>query len=138
MEFRNDFSPTSMMPTKVKYFKEEIISELINLPENNPDMKGILNTLVSANIEETKLIKTEKGLSNEGQKLTGYKLLVKVKIKEKIMYIADYCTQPLHAVHKEDIVNLFIILPKKIENIDICTLLNNKKLVITPCRNTYA
>lgn len=132
MGFRQDFSPNQKLPETSRYFKEEVINEILEIPCQKPDMERVLKTLVSATVESTKLIRTEKGLSNEGQNLTGYKLVVKVRISEKITYVADYTTQPMHAAHYENIKNFFVILPEQIDGEDVCTLLKHKKLSITP------
>lgn len=95
-------------------------------------MERLLNTLVSVSVESTKLIRTEKGLSNEGQNLSGYKLLVKLRLREKVMYVADRCTQPVHASHYEDIQNFFVILPETIDNVTVCDLYKYGKLLVTP------
>lgn len=132
MTFRQDYSPNQELPEEVKYFKEEIINEILEIPCQKPDMERLLKAMVWTNIESTKLVKTEKGLSNEGQKLTGYKLVVKIRISEKVTYVADVCTQPMHAAHYENIKNFFVILPEEIDGEDICDLLKHNKLIITP------
>ncbi|MGL4990547.1 MAG: hypothetical protein ACRC57_05160 [Sarcina sp.] len=132
MGFRSDYSPNQNMPEEVKYFKEEIINEILVIPSQKPDMERFLKALVDITVEDKKLIKTEKGLSNEGQILTGYKLIIKLRIKEKITYVADECTQSVHAAHFETIKNLFIIMPEKIDDEDVCKLLKRGKLSVTP------
>ncbi|WP_024615452.1 hypothetical protein [Clostridium sp. Ade.TY] len=132
MTFRSDYSPNQSLPEEVKYFKEEIINEVLTLPDKKPNMERMLKPLVSISVEDKKLIKTEKGLSNEGQNLTGWKLVVKLRIKEKITYVADRCTQSVHAAHYETIQNLFIILPEKIDGELVCDLFKKSKLSITP------
>lgn len=132
MSFNNQYSPNIKLPETAKYFKEEIINEILEIPCQKPDMERLLNILVSANVEDIKLIKTEKGLSNEGQHLTGYKLLVKLWISEKVMYVADHCSQPIHAAHYDDVKNFFVILPEKIDGVDVCELIKRKKLIVTP------
>ncbi|MGL5066533.1 MAG: hypothetical protein ACRC6T_01720 [Sarcina sp.] len=132
MSFRSDFSPNQSIPEYSKYFKEEIINEILAIPCQKPDMERLLKTLVDVTVEDKKLIKTEKGLSNEGQILTGYKLVVKLRIKEKITYVADHCTQSVHAAHFETIKNLFIIIPEEIDGEDICKIFKKGRLSITP------
>ncbi|MGL4990671.1 MAG: hypothetical protein ACRCYE_05120 [Sarcina sp.] len=132
MSFRTDYSPNQSMPKEMEYFKEEIINEILTIPEQKPDMERLLKTLVDVTVEDKKLIKTEKGLSNEGQILTGYKLIVKLRIKEKVTYVADHCTQSVHAAHYETIKNLFIIIPETIDGEDVCVLLKRGKLKVTP------
>lgn len=132
MAFKQEYSPNQKLPEYVRYFKEEIINEILELPEEKPDMERILKAVAWASVESIKLIETEKGLSNEGQKLTGYKLVVKVRISEKISYVADYCTQPMHVANYEMIKNFFVILPEEIDGEDLCNLLKRQKLVVTP------
>lgn len=132
MTFRPDYSPNQTLPEEVSYFKEEIINEILSIPCQKPDMERLLKTLVDVTVEDKKLIKTEKGLSNEGQALTGYKLVVKLRIKEKITYVADECTQSVHAAHYETIKNLFIIVPEVIDGENVCNLIKKGRLSITP------
>ena len=132
MSFKTNYSPNIKMPETVVNFKEEVMNEILSIPTQKPDMERLLQTLVSTNVEEIKLIKTEKGLSNEGQYLTGYKLIVKLKIKEKVMYVANYPTQPIHAAHYEDVKNFFVILPEEIDGVPVCDLIKYKKLIVTP------
>ena len=69
MSFKTNYSPNVKMPERVENFKEEVLNEILEIPCQKPDMERLLQTLVSTNVEEIKLIKTEKGLSNEGQNL---------------------------------------------------------------------
>ena len=131
MSFKTNYSPNMKLPETVTNFKEEILNEILEIPCQKPDMERLLQTLVSTNVEEIKLIKTEKGLSNEGQNLTGHKLIVKLKISEKIMYVADYPTQPIHAAHYDDIKNFFVILPEEIDGVCVTDLIKTKKLIVT-------
>lgn len=132
MSFRIDYSPNQVLPENVQYFKEEIINEILTIPCSSPDIERLLKTLVDVTVEETKIIKTEKGLSNEGQILTGSKLVIKLRIKEKITYVADECRQSVHASSYENIKNTFIILPEEIDGEQVCNLLKKGKLRITP------
>ncbi|MEF9934297.1 MAG: hypothetical protein RR539_05475 [Clostridium sp.] len=132
MSFRQDYSPNQSLPQNVKYFKEEIINEILTIPDQKPDMERVLKALVSVNVESIKLIETEKGISNEGQNLTGYKLIVKLRIKEKLTYVADRCTQPVHAAHYENVKSLFVILPETIDGERTCDLIKRNKLNVVP------
>jgi len=132
VSFKTNYSPNVKLPETATNFKEEIINEILEIPCQKPDMERLLNVIVSTNVEEIKLIKTEKGLSNEGQKLSGYKLIVKLKISEKVMYVANYPTQPIHAAHYDDVKNFFVILPEEIDGVPVCDLIKYKKLIVTP------
>jgi len=131
MLFNNNNNSSYLpLPTKVKYFKAEIINEILEIPSKNPDIQQLLETILSVHVEYIKLIRTEKGISNEGQKLTGYKLLVKLWISKKVMYVANH--QSICEVHCEDVKSFFVTLPGKIEDKDIRELLKYNKLIATP------
>ncbi|MGL5084708.1 MAG: hypothetical protein ACRC68_03175 [Clostridium sp.] len=115
---------------EMKYFKEDIVEEILCLPTQKPDMERVLDILVSADVLSYKLIETETAVSNEGQNLSGIKLVVKLKIKEKVTYVANRCTQPVHAAHYEHIKNVFIILPKEIDGENTCKLIKKNKIKV--------
>lgn len=121
-----------MLPFKSEYFKEELISEVLTIPSQKPNMERILKILISPEIVDFKVVETEVGYSNEGQNLTGYKLVVELNIKQKITYVADEKTQSVHAAHYENMKSIFIVLPKEINNQDICELIRANRLAITP------
>lgn len=130
--FKYDYSPSTTLPACANYFKEAVIQEIINIPSEKPDIERIQKIMVWPEIEDMKLITTEKGVSNEGQILTGLKLLVKLRLKQKILYVADRCTQSLHAAHFDNITNLFIIVPEYIGSDATCTLFAKGQLRVTP------
>lgn len=117
----------NQMPAEVTVFKQEIINEVQQIGDASPDMERLLDTLISVTVTETQLVETEKGISNEGQVLSGYKLLVKLCIEEKTMYVADYKTQPVHAEIFKTHKSFFVILPEDIDQCDI-----EENLVVTP------
>ncbi|MGL5675378.1 MAG: hypothetical protein ACRDDX_03100 [Cellulosilyticaceae bacterium] len=130
--FKYDYSPSSTLPCYAEYFKDTVIQEILTLPSEKPDIERIQNIMVWPQIEDIKLIPTEKGVSNEGQVLTGLKLLVKLRLKQKVLYVADRCTQSLHAAHFDNITNLFIVVPETINCESICTLFAKGQLRVIP------
>ena len=122
----------NVLPTGVKYFKEEPMCEIISIPKQKPDMDRILDILVSPEIEHMNLIETEKAMSNEGQMLTGYKLAVEIKLKQKLTYVADDPRQPVHAAHYESLKGMFVILPERVDDRNINELLRAGRLTVVP------
>lgn len=122
----------NILPTNCKYFKEEIISEVLTIPCPKPDMERILKTLIQAEIVDMKIIETEVGYSNEGQNLTGYKLVVELNIREKISYVADECRQSVHGANFESIKSIFIVIPKTLNGVDTYELFQEGKILVTP------
>lgn len=120
------------MPETAEYFKEEEVCEVLTIPPEKPNIERILDVLVSPEIENIKLIQTEIGLSQEGQRLSGAKLVVEVRLKEKITYVADEPTQTVHAAHYETLKSMFIIVPQKINDVEVCKLIRTGKLNVVP------
>lgn len=125
-----NYQPELDYTEEMKYFKEDIVKEILCLPAKKPDIEKVLDILVSVDVLSYKIIETETAVSNEGQNLSGIKLVVKLKIKEKLEYVANRCTQSVHASHYEHIKNIFIILPKQIDGEDTCKLVKKNKIKI--------
>jgi len=122
----------TILPKEAKYFKEEIICEVLSIPPQKPDMERLLDVMVDAEVVNINLIETAKGRSDEGQYLSGYKLVVEVNIKEKVMYVALEPTQSAHAAHYETFKSMFVILPEEIDGKKICDLVRANRLTVTP------
>ena len=120
-------------PTNPKYFTQFAIPETLTIPKAKPDMEQLLSVAVEPVIVSTKLIKTPLAISNEGQYLSGYKLIVELKLREKIKYVADEPTQTVHAAHFEDTFkSIFIILPSEVNDVPIQKLFDRNRIVVTP------
>lgn len=122
----------SVIPKKSKYFKEEAICEILSISQQKPDIERILDVVVWPSIENIKLVETEVGISVEGQRLSGYKVIVELRIKEKITYVANEVTQSVHAAHFESLKSVFVVIPKEIDGKPTCNLIKAGKLNVTP------
>lgn len=120
------------IPETSKYFKEELIKELLVIPNNKPDIERVLDVLVWPEIENIKLVDTQVGKSIEGQNLSGVKLIVELKLKEKLTYVACEPTQSVHATYFETIKSIFVVLPREIDGKDICDLVRADKIQVIP------
>lgn len=125
-------SQQNLIPKKVKYFKEELVSEILVIPPQKPDMERILDIVVWPEIVNVKLVNTQVGKSNEGQYLSGYKLVVEVNLKEKLTYVSCEPTQSVHAAHFETLKSIFIVLPPEIDGKSLCDLQRAGKVQVTP------
>lgn len=115
---------TEMLPKYAKYFKQFQVQEVCNIPNEKPDIEKILRLIVNVEILYTKIISTPKGISKEGQKLTGTKLLVRGKLIQKLEYIATGLQQAVHAAEFENPFSTYIVLDDFI--------VNNGSLEVTP------
>ncbi|HEX9061475.1 MAG TPA: DUF3794 domain-containing protein [Clostridia bacterium] len=99
------------LPQCPSIFKQFAVQETLVLPDVKPDIKQIIKIVAQIVINSTRVIQTPVGQSLEGQILTGFKLIVEGEIRQKIEYVADECTQSVHAAHFCVPFSTFIVLP---------------------------
>ncbi|HSQ87531.1 TolB family protein [Romboutsia sp.] len=112
----------------IKYFKQYSFEETVTIPQQKPNIEDIVSVMVDPEIVSTRVINTPKGKSYEGQSLTGKKISIEIKLKQKITYISDKSTQSVHAIHNETYHSTFIVIPNLIEGCSPEALLKNKIL----------
>lgn len=100
------------LPLDPKNFKQINIEDETCVPIQKPDIEQIVKVYASSEIKSYKVIKTPKGTSLEGVKLTGHKLIVEGIIKYKIQYVADTKEQSVHTFHYSAPFMSFIVLPE--------------------------
>lgn len=123
---------SDIFPEEIEYFKEEHVNKVFFIPDDKPCIENVCDVLIYPKVVNKKLIKTQTGFSNEGQKLTGYKLVVELGIDIKVTYVADEPTQSIYAVHYETLKSMFIILPEIVCGRPVCDLFNASRLTINP------
>lgn len=122
----------NIIPKEALYFKEEEICEILEIPCQKPDIENILSVIVSPEIENLRIVETEVGRSNEGQVLTGSKLVLEIKLREKITYVADEATQSVHSAYYENLKSFFVIIPNEIDGENVCELLRANRISVNP------
>ncbi|MGL4877016.1 hypothetical protein [Paraclostridium dentum] len=128
-----------VFPSSSKYFTETCFCDVYTLPENNKNLGAILNVKSNIQVINTKLIETPIDISNEGQNLLGYKLIVELSLLHKLIYLehplAKYCftkNPALSANLGNTLKSVFIILPCSICGVDTCKLIRKNAFTITP------
>lgn len=121
------------LPANPLYFTQVAIPEIVVIPPQKPNCEELLSVMVEAKVISVRLIKTAVGLSNEGQNLTGYKIIIELELNQKIKYIADEPTQSVHAAHFKNVISsIFVVVPPSIGGINIEDLFEQGRLVVTP------
>jgi hypothetical protein len=100
-----------VLPTTPTAFKQFNVQENVCLPCEKPDIEQISKVMAEVVITSTRVIKTPKAESLEGQVLTGWKLIVEGEVRQKVEYVADEPTQSVHAAHFNMPFSTFIVLP---------------------------
>lgn len=101
------------MTNNIKNFKEVNFESTFCVPCQKPNIEQIVKVYGKTEILRYEIVKTPIGVSLEGQKVTGYKLLVCGDIKYKIQYVADEATQSVHTFHQCMPFCGYIVLPEK-------------------------
>ena len=82
------------------------------LPIEKPDIEQLIKVKAKATIEHHEVIKTPIGTSLEGQRVTGFKLLVAGDINIKYEYIASDPTQSIYSVSRNFPFCDYVVLPE--------------------------
>lgn len=95
-------------------FTQLKVPEIVEIPEQKPDIEQIIQVLVEGKITKLKIIKTPVGESEEGQILTGEKLVIEGKLHQKIVYVADVedGSQPVHSAEFDIFFSTFLVVPE--------------------------
>ncbi|MFD3156306.1 hypothetical protein ACFIJ5_05520 [Haloimpatiens sp. FM7330] len=122
---------SNKFPKNLKYFNEVSVPEIVTLDYKKPDIKELLSIMVDTEILSLRVIDTVNGLSSEGQKFDGAKLVVDLKISQKVKYSADEENQSVHIVNFENIVRgIYIAIPYKLNGTSAYDLLKQNRIIV--------
>lgn len=127
------------LPTDIKYFKEELFDTIITKENRDRLIKSIISVEIDCKVISTKLVNTDIRTSNEGQKLSGKKMLVEILISYRIKYLADGFQNYLYILKSKRTKVVYVVLPRKIKDIDIEYIVRRNKIHIdTLTEDIYA
>lgn len=99
-------------PSCPRAFTEMSVMENLKIPDQKPEAEQILKVIAEVNVISKRIVETPIGKSSSGLISTGVKLVVELNIREKVIYIANEPSQPVHAFENEKVVSSYIVLPK--------------------------
>lgn len=111
------------MKKRKVYSSYYLSEELIRLNKSLPNCKEIISFVIEPEIINERIVDTIKGVSIEGNNLTGKKLVVQIRLKQKVLYLADK-SEDIYTLENEYYENGYVILPFEIEGSDPQRLLN--------------
>ncbi|MGL5153254.1 MAG: DUF7507 domain-containing protein [Clostridium sp.] len=91
-------------------FKEMNIDKVLSIPCKKPDVEDINEVQVTAEVTDFYVIKTIKGISSDGKRLTGYKLVVNGLLNYSVEYTAAVCSQSVHSAQYCEKFSSYIII----------------------------
>ncbi len=112
----------------INYFSYLSLGETISLPDTLPNIKQIVSYIIESEIISIKTIDSMKGLSIEGQCLSGKKIILQVKLKQKLLYVGDVPEKTIHTFQNEYYKSATIAIPSIIKGSDPEKLIENKYL----------
>ncbi|MBM7625142.1 Ig-like domain-containing protein [Sporohalobacter salinus] len=95
-------------------FTQLKVPEIINIPERKPDIEQIIQVLITGRLISSKIVETPVGESVDGQILTGEKLAIEGKLRQKIVYVADVEeeNQPVHSAEFDIFFSTYVVVPE--------------------------
>ncbi|MGL4774370.1 MAG: DUF7507 domain-containing protein, partial [Clostridium sp.] len=95
----------------ISNFKQISVNKQLKIQMGNPDIEEVADVTGNITISKYNIIKTPILISNEGQNLTGYKLIIYGIINEIVEYTAKSCVESLHSSEYYIPFSTFIVLP---------------------------
>lgn len=106
----------------INYFKQINVDFTFCVPIQKPNIEQLVKVWATPCVVQQKVIQTPKGISLEGQKITGYKCMISGDINYKVEYVALEPTQPLHTAHTTIPFCGYIVLPETFNPNSILTI----------------
>lgn len=103
---------SSVIKMLISNFKQINMSEYIYMDCQIPSIREINGINANVNIEHFNIIKTPVAISKEGQKLSGYKLIVHGNVEQVMEYISLNEEQSTNSYRFESPFSTYIILPQ--------------------------
>lgn len=92
-------------------FKSISIENKFELESGKFDIFDINDLKADVRVKNFHIVKTPTSISNEGQILSGYKLIVQGVITQSLEYVSDYFNQGLKTSTFESVFSSYIVLP---------------------------
>lgn len=120
------------LPIDIKYFKEELFDSTIHTNPNGKEINKIISVSVNCNTNSIKLVNTKSSTSNEGQTLTGKKLLIELTLNYRIKYTTNTLEKYIYVLKSSMTKIMYIVVPPKINEVKIDELIRRKRVSIEP------
>ncbi|WP_024615449.1 SPOCS domain-containing protein [Clostridium sp. Ade.TY] len=95
----------------ISTFKQISLNKEFEIPSEKPNIEELDFVVADVVIEDSYTVKTMISSSNEGQILSGYKLIIHGYVNISVEYTALLETQPVHSAHFKMPFSTFLILP---------------------------
>lgn len=97
----------------ISNFKQLSLSEYLFVSPEKTPIYEINDLNATIKIDSQTLIKTTTGISKEGYKLNGYKLILHGTLNQTVEYVGDNESQSINSLYYETPFSTYIILPEE-------------------------
>ncbi|MGL4774407.1 MAG: SPOCS domain-containing protein [Clostridium sp.] len=129
------------IPKNISSSRDVDVESIITLCKDNYKIKEVIKVTGKPKIKSQRVIKTPKGVSLEGQVLSGKKFIIEGEVKLRIDYLCEGEENKIYCLHYSENFSAGVVLHKDIissnnfipslfmENIH-CDLLSNEEILI--------
>lgn len=132
MNFIDYVGISSYLPVDIKYFKEELFDTLIFKKKDGKDINRIISVSVICKSNSIKLVNTKASTSNEGQTLTGKKILIELSVDYRVKYTSNSMEKYIYILKNSSTKIMHIVVPSHLNDTQIEELIRRKKILIEP------
>ncbi|MGL5675383.1 MAG: hypothetical protein ACRDDX_03125 [Cellulosilyticaceae bacterium] len=122
----------TLYPNNSTCFKEDLINEIFTLENRMLDIVKVIEVDVEPSIGEIQLIETDKKMGHDGFVDTGYKLMVEMHIRGKLLYTSYHNNQAIQGIRFEMVKYFSLGVPEQIAEESIRQLYAKGKLMVQP------
>ena len=129
---------TSGVDANITNFKQIVINSKVCIPKAKPDVEELDDATAELAIHDYYVVETVAGISNEGQRLSSYKLIIHGELNISVEYTALCEDQALHSAEWSIPFTTFIILPADYDpdmTIDVSGIIENVDATVSCLRD---
>lgn len=120
------------LKNEVIFFKQKNIEQLIEVIGKRESISRILNTLIWIEVDDVKLIETDKGVSHDGVCLTSKKIIAQLVIHGKITYVGQERNGNINGMKFKILRSVDIVIPKAQSGKSIDKLFRENRVRVIP------
>lgn len=133
MTYKKKFSIiTNKFPEECCYFKEETLSEIFEIPFEKPNIHEIVDLNVSPQVEDIYIVDEVDTFSTEGRRIVGLNLIVKLLVKENLIYLGTNLNKTTHVADYCLLKSLSVLIPETKDGLSTRSLVKSGRINVVP------
>lgn len=116
------------IPDIMEYFSQIDVNQIIDIPINLPNIGDVISVFVSPRIISVDEVGTIEGVSLDGEKASGLKLVIEMEVNQKILYASSDPSRSIYSIENTFFERAYVSVPKHIEGTKTELLAKYKKI----------